>query len=180
MTRLKSLDIAGSAHFVTTTVVGYKQIFSNDTYCGILIQNLDHYRTVKNVALLGYVLMPEHLHAILLPRGEQTTSDFMRDFKKYVSKQVVRKLAEDGREDLRCSFVVPVEKSTKRSHQFWMDEFWDENVYSEWFFKQKLDYIHNNPVKRGLVNSPDEYRYSSFRNYFLDDESVIRIDRVEW
>ena len=179
MTRLKSLDIAGHAHFVTTTIAGYKQVFTNDSYCDIVIQNLDHYRTAKNVALLGYVVMPEHLHAILLPQGEETISGFMRDFKKYVSKQVVRKLTEDGKEDLLCSFVL-VEKSKKRSHQVWMDEFWDENVYSEWFFKQKLDYIHNNPVKRGLVSSPDEYRYSSFRNYFLDDESVIRIDRVEW
>jgi REP element-mobilizing transposase RayT len=104
----------------------------------------------------------------------------MRDFKKHVSKQVVQKLAEDGKKDLLESFVVPVEKSKKRSHQVWMDEFWDENVYSEWFFRQKLDYIHSNPVKCGLVKSSDEYRYSSFRNYFLDDESVIRIDRVEW
>ena len=61
-----------------------------------------------------------------------------------------------------------------------MDGFWDENVFSEWFFRQKLEYIHNNPVKRGLTKSPDDYRYSSYRNYFCDDESVIRIDRVEW
>ncbi|MBM3131096.1 MAG: hypothetical protein FJ009_21030 [Chloroflexi bacterium] len=180
MTRLKSLDVAGHAHFVTTTIMGYKQVFLDDTYCGIVIQNLDHYRTVKNVALLGYVVMPEHLHAILLPRGTETVSVFMRDFKKYVSKQVLQKLAADGKHDLLESFVVPAGKSKKRSHQVWMDEFWDENIYSEWFFRQKLDYIHNNPAKRGLVKSPDEYRFSSFRNYFLEDESVIQIDRVEW
>jgi len=180
MTRLKSLDIAGHAHFVTTTIAGYRQVFVGDAYCGIVVQNLDHYRTAKDVALLGYVLMPEHLHLILLPQGKETVSDFMRDFKKYVSKQVIQKLTEDSKSDLLESFVVPAEKSKKRSHQVWMDAFWDEDVYSEWYFRQKLEYTHNNPVKRGLVKSPDEYRYSSFRNYFLDDESVIRIDRVEW
>lgn len=70
-------------------------------------------------------------------------------------------------------------KKIGRKYNFWKPRFYDFNIYSEKKFKEKLDYCHKNPVTRGLVNDPSEWRFYSYRNYFLNDDSIISIDPLE-
>lgn len=70
-------------------------------------------------------------------------------------------------------------ETERAEHKVWQDSFWEQTIYTERFLKQKLNYIHLNPVRAGLVQSAEEYLYSSYRNYYLSDNQLIDID-VEW
>ena len=70
-------------------------------------------------------------------------------------------------------------ETERADFKVWQDSFWEQNIYTDAFLKQKLDYIHLNPVRAGIVNNAVDYFYSSARNYYLDDQHLIEID-VNW
>ncbi len=68
---------------------------------------------------------------------------------------------------------------TECANKVWQKGFYDFNIYSDEKLQQKLDYIHLNPVRAGLVEHSVEYTYSSARNYLVNNHSVFAIDRIE-
>ena len=73
---------------------------------------------------------------------------------------------------------LPTTVHSGARHRVWERRYYPFNVYSEQKLQEKLDYMHANPVKRGLVSSPEEWLWSSFRFYYLNDASVLRMDRL--
>ena len=65
----------------------------------------------------------------------------------------------------------------RSQRKVWQDSYWDKNIYSERFLRQKLSYVHRNPLRAGLVEQPEDYPYSSYRDYALGDDSLFQIDR---
>lgn len=121
--------------------------------------------------------MPDHIHLISQNDDEYSLSDIMRDFKRYSSKRITEALEADGRTGLLTFFEVAAKiENTGNAYKVWQDGFHPKAIFSEEFSRQKLEYIHYNPVRRGLVENPEEWRYSSARNYFLEDDSVIALD----
>lgn len=197
MGKLLIIDIPGHAYFVTTRVARGLRLFVDDIYNEIIINNFIFYRKAKCFKLLGYVIMPDHLHYIILPVGQYTISDILRDFKKQTSKDILRRLKKDKRAgrilNPTCGNTSGIKNpaspawarrllglffknSIKQEYQVWQSRNWTVNIYSEKFFHRKLGYIHQNPVKAGLVKNAVDYKYSSARNYYLGDYSVIKID----
>lgn len=202
---LKTINIPGHAYFVTSKVYKNKNVFVYKKFCEIIIDTLKYVREQGKLKLLGYVIMPDHLHLIVWPQGEKYISDIMRDFKKYASRQIIKymiKSEKRGSPDPR-GFVwrdqeIPPSRETKiipyptfsslltvftvnskkQTFKVWQSRNWIENVYSEKFLCQKLNYIHNNPVRAKIVKEADGYQYSSFRSYYQNDDSVINIDRI--
>ena len=167
------------AYFVTTTLSGFVELFNQDKYAQILIRNLNFYREKFEFKLLAYVIMPHHLHLIILPASKGNISEIMRDFKKYTAREIIQLLEEEKRFDILGIFHETAQKyhfKENRKYQVWEHRFDDLALYSDKVFRTKLDYIHNNPIKEGLVNSPSNYLYSSARNYDSGDHSVIRVD----
>jgi putative transposase len=142
--------------------------------------------------------MPSHLHYIVhLGKSRLTLSEFQRDFKKWVSRQVGQALLEEQRRGLyslarvfRQSSLIRKEsagdliKFFKREGQtvgqgfkLWRVDEKPEAISSREFLRQKVEYIHNNPVKSGFVQKACDYPYLSSRNYELNDQSLIEIDR---
>jgi len=109
-----------------------------------------------------------------MPQGE-SISDFMRDFKKFTSKTIKENLKDDG---YNSTVKKLIELSDMGKFKFWMDRFDDVIVLNEKIMETKLNYIHYNPVKAGLVKEITDWKYSSSRNYYLDDNSVIEICKV--
>jgi len=72
----------------------------------------------------------------------------------------------------------PHKRMSNQKYQIWQPSFYDFNIYSEKKLKQKLDYIHNNPVRARLVKNASNYKYSSYRNYYMDDDKLIKIDKI--
>lgn len=113
--------------------------------------------------------MPSHLHMICRVEGKYTLSEVLRDFKKYTSKAIVAQVEEESesrREWMLALFAKAGEllKSIK-DFKFWQDGNQAKEIYGNDFLEQKLDYIHNNPVEEMIVSKPEDYLFSSARNY---------------
>jgi REP element-mobilizing transposase RayT len=100
---------------------------------------------------------------------------FVNSFKSYTAKMIIAELKTDSRRhiiDLLEKFNKKVEK---QNFQVWQEGNWPELIESGKFFETKLEYIHNNPVEKGYVEAPEDWAYSSAKNYVHDDHSLIEI-----
>jgi REP element-mobilizing transposase RayT len=156
-------------HFLTLTIVGWIDVFTRKNYKLTIINSLKHCQKEKGLVLFGYCLMPSHLHLIASVRGIYTLSEIMRDFKKFTSKAILHQIQEEPesrREWLLRYFSEKAEKIRRnKDYKFWQDGIHAIEIFSSGFFREKLDYIHNNPVEDLIVEKPEEYLFSSARNY---------------
>lgn len=179
MSRLPKLHIQGHVYFVTTGVYQRVPIFTKPSFIIPLYDSLAFYRHQQKFKLLGYVIMPDHIHLVVWPHGRHTLSDFMRDFKEFTSKRIMRQAEVEENIALMHSFRLAGAETGRAMYKVWQDDFFEKHIFTERVLRQKLHYIHRNPVRAGLVETPDKYAYSSYRNYELDDNSFIEIDR-DW
>ena len=100
----------------------------------------------------------------------------MRDYKKFTSVRIIRQAKVEKRKDLLAAFEYAGEITGRSDHKLWEDSYWNALVFSQRVLKEKLHYMHRNPVRAGLVREVQEYPYSSYRNYVCDDHSLIQID----
>ncbi len=172
----KDFDKQGNTYFITTTVINFIKVFSiSNEFCNVIINSLKYLIKEHKASLIAYVVMPNHLHLILLlPEGE-SISNFMRDFKRHTSVKIKELLIFNGKDSLVQKLV---ELSGTGKYKLWMDRFDDFIVTEQKTLETKINYIHNNPVKAGLVSEMTEWTYSSARNYYLDDNSVIEISKT--
>ena len=131
---------------------------------------------------IGYVVMPEHVHILVLPqeRGSDEVvpiSTVLHDLKGLSGKGCKEALRSVWREK-RSLGTQPLDAWTvgPGSKRFWKPRGHDFNVLSEAKVLEKLDYIHRNPVRRELVDRPEQWRWSSYRFYELGDDSTIGMD----
>ncbi len=163
-----------SCFFVTTTVINHLNVFSSPNACEILIKNIKYYQEKYHFQILAYVIMPSHFHWIITTDNEfGTISDIMRDLKKYSAWDIMDFIQKSGENKFMKYFEEAGEKYKGQKRKFWQERFDDFIITSRALFTQKLKYIHNNPVKAGLVEQPEDYTYSSARNYKYNDHSVI-------
>jgi len=120
--------------------------------------------------------MPSHLHLIPLMKIGESISDFMRDFKKFTSTKIRKQLETDGHIKIIEQLRLNAFGYKNQTFKLWMDRFDDVIVITEKVLKTKVDYIHYNPVKAGLVCRMEDWKYSSARNYMLEDHSIIEIN----
>ena len=163
--------------FVTTTVIKFLPIFRNSFFCDILIENIKHYQLKYMFDVLGYVIMPSHLHWIVEVNPKfGTISDIMRDIKKFTAWQIFDKIKETGNTALEKIFKEEAKDITDQERKLWMKRFDDEVIRNQKMFWAKLNYIHYNPVEAGLAVKPEHYKYSSAKNYLNDDHSVLFVN----
>ena len=170
------------AYFITITTVGWIDVFTRLNQKYVITNALRHCQEKKGLEIDAYCLMSSHLH--LLCKGTEgfILSDIMRDFKKFTSKQIVKTI-QDEPESRREWMLEYFQKSCEhlkkeQKYKVWQGGYHAEIVESNWFIKQKINYIHNNPVKDKIVTLPEDYYFSSSRNYAgLDYElEVILLD----
>ena len=155
---------------MTTTVVNWVDIFSRPKYKHIIIESLAFCQKNKGLEIYSWVLMPNHLHFIIGAENLEQVQTVLRDFKKFTSKKIIAELLEDIQESRRewmlQLFKQAGEKNQKISkYHFWQDGCCTEVISSLKFFKQKLDYIHQNPLRAEFVRYPQDYLYSSAIDY---------------
>jgi REP element-mobilizing transposase RayT len=174
---LKRFHIEGHIYYITTNVYQHLPIFVRPSFVIPLLDSLNFYRYKQAFKLLGYVVMPTHVHFIIWPFGESTVSDIMRDYKEFTAMRVIRQAKVEGIEAWVAAFREAGAETGRSDNKVWQDSYWDENVYTERFLRQKLNYMHRNPVRAGLVEGVADYPYSSYRNYELGEEWLVEIDR---
>ena len=173
------LDKEGNLYLITTTVMNFDNILTlSEKYTNIIIDSLRFLINEHKATLSAYVIMPSHIHLLIyIPEGE-SISDFMRDFKKFTSSAFFKEVQKDNNKILLQRLKS---NSIGGKWKLWMDRFDSQIVLSEKFFKQKINYIHNNLVKAGLVEDITKWKYSSARNYYLEDNSVLEVSKsFDW
>ncbi len=154
-------------------------MFTKPAFIIPLLDSLNYYRYKQKFKILGYVIMPDHIHLLIQPFGSYTISDIMRDYKTFTAKRIIRQAEVENRQDLLIAFTQAGQETGRSENKVWQDSFWDKIIYTEKFLRQKLNYIHRNPIRAGIVDELDAYPYSSYRNYVHDDNTLIEIDR-DW
>jgi REP element-mobilizing transposase RayT len=163
-------------HFITCTIVGWLPVFTRAKYFDIIIAALTFCRQQKGLRLHAYVILDNHLHLIV---SSDNLSQVIRDFKRHTGKGILALARQDDKQWLlkQFEFFKSGHKGESR-HQVWQEGVHPQAITSEEILRQKLDYIHFNPVKIGLVDCPADWRYSSARN-FSGSDGVLEIDLVE-
>ncbi len=162
-----------SPHFITCTTVGWLPVFTRPKYFEIITASLTFCRQQKGLRLHAYVILDNHLH---LAVSSDDLSQVMRDFKRHTAKEILTAAQQDNKLWLlkQFEFFKGAHKGESQ-HQVWQEGVHPQAITTEDMLRQKLDY---NPVKIGLVDRPEDWRYSSARNYFGQD-GVLEIDLVE-
>jgi putative transposase len=172
--RYKPIE-GGRAYFVTSTVVEWIPVFTSALYSSAITDSLRFCREKKGLLLHAYVIMDAHIHMIITAPD---ITDFMRDFKSFTGKKIVDLLEAENKSWLlkRLEFFKK-EYKIESLHQIWQEGFHPQMISSEEMLQQKAEYLHHNPVRRGLVSLPEHWVYSSASNYVLGT-GIIEIDRL--
>jgi REP element-mobilizing transposase RayT len=159
---------------VTSTIVEWLPVFTNKPYFDIMIQSLIFCRKHKGLQLFSYVILDNHFHLVVCGPNLSRT---ITDFKKFTARSIIDRLKQDQKAWLLNQLAYFKKRhKTQSNYQVWQEGYHPELIMSDDMFRQKVEYIHNNPVKRGLVALPEHWLYSSARNYLLKDSSVIQLD----
>ncbi|MBI2429048.1 MAG: transposase [Ignavibacteriales bacterium] len=163
-------------HFVTCTVVNWLPIFSHPYLAQVLLDSLTFLQNEKRLCVYGYVILENHLHLIA---SSPDLSKELGDFKSFTAVTIVRLLNERHMRSLLDELRRhKLAHKTDREHQVWQEGSHPQEIISETMFRQKLNYIHNNPVRRGYVSDPLHWRYSSAENY-AGGKGLIDVN-TEW
>ncbi len=165
-------------HFVTFTIEGWIDIFSRQCYRDIIIDSFKFCKTNKGLKLGAYVIMSNHVHAIVTATNANL-SDVIRDFKTFTSKAITASILREpeSRKDwlLYMFKFYANQKASSDTFKVWTNNNHPEAIFSDDFMRTKLNYIHQNPVRAGIVSEPYYYKYSSASNY-ENGKGIIDID----
>lgn len=157
-----------SKYYLTFTVIDWIDVFTRKCYRDMILDSLEYCQKEKGLLVHGYVIMSNHVHCILSSKTGKL-SDTIRDFKSHTSKQIINSIQEDNESRKEWMLALFERKGLKnirnKTYQFWQQSNHPIELHTNHFTDQKLDYIHNNPVVSGWVEKPEEYIYSSAKNY---------------
>ena len=160
---------ANHLHFITCSCYHRRPKLrsqrSRDRFLSILEETRQRYGFV----VVGFVVMPEHFHLLMTEPEVGTPSTVMQVLKQRTSHAL---LPKKQRHDPRQGSLFP--ETARQS--FWQARFYDFNVWTTKKRIEKLRYMHRNPVKRGLVGSPEQWGWSSYRFYRLDEPGLVRVN----
>jgi REP element-mobilizing transposase RayT len=154
---------------VTSALDGV-DVFTRQSYKEILLESIRYCQKEKGLILYAWCLMTNHIHMIVGRNGESKIEEIIRDFKKYTSVHVCRAIESNSTESrkewmLRMFGSLAAESKKHSKYKFWQNEYHPVELFYNEMMDQKLDYIHENPVKEGVVENPEDYLYSSARDY---------------
>jgi putative transposase len=151
---LKRFQQSGQTHFVTFTCYHRRPYFDSPAVYDLFVEVLESTRRRFSLRVYGYVVMPEHVHLLVSEPEHGLLADAIHDLKLSIAKRL-------------------------HAGVFWQKRYYDRNVRNEQEFREKLRYTHRNPVKRGLVKEPGDWKWSSFRHYALREKAAVEIES-EW
>lgn len=175
--RCRRFDIPGDPHALTFSCFQRMPLLSRDRSRNWMLEALSRGREMELYDLWAYVVMPEHAHIVLLPRTGVTISAILKSIKQSVSRRVLLWLATNDRGFLQRLEVVD-RSGRHKSYQFWQrGGGYDRNLRSVSDVHEKISYVHNNPVRRGLVEKPSQWLWSSAVAWETGKDEPIAIDR---
>jgi REP element-mobilizing transposase RayT len=168
----------GDIHFVTFTIVDWVDVFTRPVYKQVIVDALSYCQQNKGLEIFAYCLMTNHLHLLVSAIAPSKLPEIIRDFKKHTNKQLVKLINtenESRRDWIMYRFQFHAKYNNRiQDYKVWQDGYHGITCDYPEILKQKLDYIHNNPVVAGIVANPEDYIYSSAANYY-DGKGIIDV-----
>jgi len=174
-TGLKRIYGRGHFHFITFSCYRRLPLLKTGRARDVFAKELSKIRDEMGFQLIGYVVMPEHIHLLMSEPVEGTPSTVLQKLKLRAARKLRRRRRSKSPAQLR----LPFEQSGEPLRAFWQARFYDFNVYTRGKIKEKLDYMHANPVVRGLVEHPKDWPWSSWGSYWGVKPGLIAIDLIE-
>ena len=159
-------------HFITNSCYQRRPLLGSPQARDLFLSVLEETRQRYRFVVVGYVVMPEHIHLLIAEPEVGTPSTAMQVLKQRTAHSLLPK----------CKPRDPRQRELfreQRRRAFWQERFYDFNVWSTKKRVEKLHYMHRNPVKRGLVESPEQWRWSSYRHYLLGESGLVKVN-VGW
>jgi len=164
-------------YFVTSSFQNWLPIFDDEKYIQILFDAIKYNQKSRDLKVYAYVIMPDHLHMIL--QSEKLTN-IMQSIKSYTAKEIIKELKSDNKRTfLRKLKLDKLEHKTQSEFQVWQEGFHPQIILNDMMMEQKCNYIHMNPVRKGLVDAPEKWKYSSYLFYYFDkkvDLEIVKFD----
>jgi len=157
-------------YFVSFAVVEWIDVFTRNEYKDIILNSLMYCQKEKGMEVFAWCIMTNHIHLIYRSIKSEKPEQVLGDLKRFTSKALVRAI-KDNPDESRKEWMLKIFKtSAKKSsnvnnYQFWRHDNKPIELWSNKVMEEKLDYIHNNPVNEGIVSNPEDYLYSSARDY---------------
>ena len=171
-------------YFVSFAVTEWIDVFTRKEYRDIVLESLRYCQKEKGMEIFSWCIMTNHIHLVFRSSKGIKPENILGDFKRYTSKEIVKSIIDNPKESrkkwlLELFLRAGKKASNVNKYQFWRHDNKPIELWSNKVIEQKINYIHNNPVKEGLVFNAEDYPYSSARDYsgekgLLDDVIVIQ------
>jgi putative transposase len=166
-------------YFISTAIINWIDVFTRNTYKDILIDSLKYCQQHKDLDIYAYCIMTNHLHMIIGTRGRKM-EDTLRDMKQYTARRILEEIKDNPTESRKDWMLWMFERAGKKNpgneiYQFWQHDNHPIELTHTGMFKQKLDYIHDNPVTAGFVDKPEDWLYSSAKNYYTNELTKLEV-----
>ena len=160
-------------------------VFTRNEYKNILLDCLGFCQKHKGMEVYAWCIMTNHIHLVFRSAGEEKPGDLLGDFKRFTSRKVIQTISENPKESRKEWLLKQFKKaaglcSNVNENQFWRHDNKPIELWSNKVIAEKIRYIHNNPVEEGVVFRPEDYVYSSARDYsgekgLLDNVILLNI-----
>ena len=169
-------------HFVTFSVVGWIDVFSREQYKELFLESLKYCQQKKGMVLHAWVIMTNHVHLIISSISNKL-EHVVRDLKKFTSKQISKAIKENNAESrkewmLNIFSYTGKNNNNNKEFQFWKQDYHPIELDTPEKMKQRLDYLHENPVRGGLVWEPWHYKYSSAIDYYTNEHGLLKVEHL--
>lgn len=158
------------AHFTTFSCYHRRRLLDDDRAKHIVLALLAAELTIQLATCIGYVVMPDHVHAMVWFPEPGRLSQFMKQWKQRSSAQVKKLFAT-----VLTSYATKIDQR----EPVWQRKYYSFNVFSAHKLREKLEYMHANPVRAGLVERPIDWRWSSARYYELQEPVDVPVSWIE-
>lgn len=157
-------------YFVSFAVVDWLDVFTRNEYKDILVESLIYCQRNKGMEIFSWCIMTNHVHIVFRSIGDLKPEQILGDFKRFTSKNVVAAIIENPKESRKNFLLQKFEEAGRQAsnvnkYQFWRHDNHPIELWSNHVIYQKINYIHQNPVKAGFVFRPEDYTYSSAIDY---------------
>lgn len=169
-------------HFVTCSVINWIDALSRPQYKDIIVSSLKYCIDNKGLIIHAWVIMNNHIHMVSSSDELHSLSDIIRDFKKHTAKQLIKEI--DMPNESRRSWMMWLFASAGKSnpnnenYQFWQQDNHPVMLTRGAEITQKITYIHENPVRAGIVYSPEGYIYSSGIDYYTQQKGLLPVETL--
>jgi len=157
-------------YFVSFAVVDWLDVFTRNEYKDIIIDSLQYCQKEKGMEIFAWCIMTNHIHLVFRSTKDQKPELLLGDFKRFTSKAIVKAIQDNPKESrkewlLEQFLKAGTKSSNVNKYQFWRHNNKPIELWSNKVIDEKISYIHNNPVEESLMFYPEDYVYSSARDY---------------